>query len=153
MLHPRADTGLQNRISAMGHRPDTDQPAFFAGRSCVAREFRHGITGIAALIFTDSSSGKDFPFDDIFRIGNGIFLYGQAGTQPDRLSAQRPCYGQFIKSQRGGRRFKTGSEGDSRIHADADGYRQGLPQLLGPFRHSPDMSGARSEKMDSSSFP
>ena len=85
-----ADAGLHDGVLAVGDRFDLEQPALVAGVAVVTRELRHGIAGVAVLVLDHMvAAWHDFAFDDIFRVGDGVFLHGQTGAQFHRTFAQR----------------------------------------------------------------
>ena len=101
---------------------------------------------MAVLVFLDPHIGNHFPFDYIFRIGNGFLLYGQTAAQLHRAVPQCAGHCQFIIPKGRGGRLKAGTDLDGRIHANADGNGKPLSQLLSPIRHGADMSRSRSKE-------
>lgn len=75
-------------VPPVGHSLDLDEPALTAGGAGIAGEFRHGISGMAVLVFLDPDPGLDLSFDDILGEGDGPLVHGQAGAQLHRPAPQ-----------------------------------------------------------------
>ena len=71
-----SDTGLHDRIFTMCHCCNLDQPALVTCRSCISRKLRHGVSGIAVLIFLYTHTWDHFSLDHVFRIGDGTLVNG-----------------------------------------------------------------------------
>lgn len=143
MFLTRSDTSLHDRVLSVCYSCYFDHPALVTCRSCVSREFRHCISGMAVLIFLYADIRNHFAFDYIFRIGNRTFFYGNTVTQNNRFFSKCSGNGKFIIAKRCCRRLETGTNLNRRIHSDADRYWQFLSQSFSPLCHRSDMSCSR----------
>ncbi|EEG24045.1 hypothetical protein EIKCOROL_01330 [Eikenella corrodens ATCC 23834] len=124
MLFARAHGGAQNRIFAMGNRFHFDYGQGGLGIAGIAGEFRHGLAGVAVLIFAHAHIGQQFAFNHHFGMGDGAFVDGEAFGHFHSVAAQRAGNAQFVEAQRRGGRLEAGGDFNGGIHADADGNRQ-----------------------------
>ena len=101
---------------------------------------------MAVLVLLDPRARNHFPFNHILRIGNVPLRNRKASAQLHRLSPERACNGQFIVPKGGCGRLKAGTDFNGRVHANADGYGQGLSQFFRPFRHGAYMPRPRGKE-------
>ena len=143
MFLTRSDTSLHDRALSVCYSCYFDHPALVTCWSCVSREFRHCISGMAVLIFLYSYIRNNFPFDHILRIGDRTFIYRQAFAKSDRFTPEGTCNCKFIVSHRCCRRLKARADLNCRIYSDTDRDWQTLSKLFCSFCHCSDVACTR----------
>ncbi len=125
-----ADARLQDRMAAVGDGFDFNHRDPRLRLAGISREFRHGLPAVGMLIFPDPVVREQFALDHHLGTGNRARLHGQTVHQLHGLLAQAARHRQLVIADRGGGRFKTGTDFDGRIHPDTDGDGQGKPGIF-----------------------
>ena len=137
-----ADAGLHDGVLAVGDGLHLQQPALMGGRAVVAGELGHGVPRVGVLIFYHVITPRqNLALDDIFRVGDSVFVDSYALHQLHRPLPQRPGNGKLVEAQGRGGGLKTGEHLNGRVYPNGNRDGQGLAQLCSPLGHGPDVAG------------